>query len=142
MGQILSYLFPFAYTSEISCLRKERPPELCSIISSHLGRRAYGQPDILRLMVGSTLYCFLASYLTPSQIDRVKRGITAQNPEKYVLDDKELERVSALARIELEDAKKELERAHKAAGAMGKGAEGEEADDADEDDEDESAWVE
>lgn len=72
----------------------------------------------------------------------MKRGVTAQNPEKYVLDDKELERVSALARIELEDAKKELENAHKAAGMMGRGAEGEEADDVDEEDEDEGAWVE
>ena len=46
--------------------------------------------------------------------------------------------MSALARIELEDAKKELERAHKAAGAMGKGAEGDEADDDADEDEDES----
>lgn len=74
---------------------------------------------------------------------RVKRGVAAQHPEKYTLDDKELARVSALAHIELEDARKELEAAHKAAGMMGKGAEGEEADDVDEDeDEDESAWVE
>lgn len=50
--------------------------------------------------------------------------------------------MSALARIELEDAKKELERAHKAAGVMGKGAEGDEADDDADADEDESAWVE
>lgn len=70
---------------------------------------------------------------------RVKRGVAVQHPEKYVLDDQELQRVSALARIELEDARKELEAAHKAAGLMGVGAEGEEADDADED---ESAWVE
>ena len=48
--------------------------------------------------------------------------------------------MSALARIELEDARKELEKAHNAAKSMGKGAEGDEADDADE--EDESAWVE
>lgn len=69
---------------------------------------------------------------------RVRRGIAAQHPIKYTLDDQELERVSALARVELEDARKELEQAHKAAISMGKGAEGEEADDADEDDE----WVE
>lgn len=51
--------------------------------------------------------------------------------------------MSALARVELEDARTELERAHVAALGMGKGAEGEEGDDdADEDDEDESAWVE
>ncbi|GJE85578.1 WD40 repeat-like protein [Phanerochaete sordida] len=76
-----------------------------------------------------------------SCVSWVKRGVSAQHPEKYLLDDKELERVSALARIELEDAKKELERAHKAAGVMGKGAEGDEADDDADADEDESAWV-
>ncbi|KAI5983388.1 transductin family protein/WD-40 repeat family protein [Pisolithus albus] len=70
----------------------------------------------------------------------VKRGVAAQHPRKYVLDEKELERVSALAHIELEDARVELERAHKAAIKMGKGAEGEEADDNDED-EDEEQWV-
>ena len=71
---------------------------------------------------------------------RVRRGIAVQHPTKYVLDDQELERVSALARIELEDARKELEEAHIAAQGMGKGAEGDEADDLGEDDE--SAWVE
>ncbi|KAI0342698.1 transducin family protein/WD-40 repeat family protein [Trametopsis cervina] len=75
-----------------------------------------------------------------SCVSWVKRGVAARHPEKYVLDDSELERVSALARIELEDAKQELERAHKAAQGMGKGAEGEEADDADEDGDDEG-WV-
>jgi len=75
-----------------------------------------------------------------SCVSWVKRGVSVAHPDKYVLDEQELERVSALARIELEDAKKELERAHKAAESMGKGAEGEEADDADEDDE--NAWVE
>lgn len=70
----------------------------------------------------------------------MKRGVSAQQPSKYVLDDKELERVSALARIELEDARTELERAHEAAKTMGRGAEGEEADDDEADDED--AWVE
>ncbi|TBU62809.1 transducin family protein/WD-40 repeat family protein [Dichomitus squalens] len=74
-----------------------------------------------------------------SSVAWVRRGVASQHPKKYVLDDQELERVSALARIELEDARKELEKAHKAAQSMGKGAEGEEADDADEDDE--SAWV-
>lgn len=71
---------------------------------------------------------------------RVRRGASARHPSKYVLDDQELERVSALARIELEDARVELERAHKAANQMGKGAEGEEADDIAE--EDEEGWVE
>ena len=72
---------------------------------------------------------------------RVKRGVAAQNPSKYVLDHKELERFSALARIELEDTKLELERAHEAAKLMGKGAK---AEDAGEDDEieDEDDWVE
>ncbi|KAF8907289.1 WD40-repeat-containing domain protein [Gymnopilus junonius] len=69
----------------------------------------------------------------------VRRGVSAQHPQKYVLDDKELERVSALARIELEDARIELERAHLAAQEMGKGAEGEEADDNAGDDEEN--WV-
>jgi periodic tryptophan protein 1 len=76
-----------------------------------------------------------------SAVAWVRRGISAQNPSKYVLDDKELERVSALARIELEDARVELERAHEAAKSMGRGAEGNEADDA-EVDGDEDNWVE
>lgn len=71
---------------------------------------------------------------------RVKRGVAAQHPTKYVLDDKERDRISSIARIELEDAQRELEQAHKAAISMGKGAEGDEADDVDEDDE--GAWVE
>ncbi|KAH9847491.1 WD40 repeat-like protein [Lenzites betulinus] len=70
----------------------------------------------------------------------VRRGVAARHPTKYTLDDQELERVSALARVELEDARKELEQAHKAAISMGKGAEGDEADD-DVDEDDESAWV-
>ncbi|ETW83317.1 hypothetical protein HETIRDRAFT_383395 [Heterobasidion irregulare TC 32-1] len=68
----------------------------------------------------------------------VKRGVSARHPSKYVLDDRELERVSALARIELEDARVELQRAHEAANKMGKGAEEEEADDGNEE---EDAWV-
>ncbi|KAF5382043.1 hypothetical protein D9615_004423 [Tricholomella constricta] len=75
-----------------------------------------------------------------SAIAWVQRGVSAQHPQKYVLDDTELERVSALARIELEDARVELERAHEAAKSMGKGAEGDEADDQAED-EDEENWV-
>ncbi|KAF8199722.1 WD40-repeat-containing domain protein [Pholiota molesta] len=72
----------------------------------------------------------------------VRRGVSAQHPQKYVLDDKELQRVSALARIELEDARVELERAHLAAQSMGKGAEGDEGDEnADGDDDDEADWV-
>ncbi|KAJ4480763.1 WD40-repeat-containing domain protein [Lentinula lateritia] len=55
-----------------------------------------------------------------SAVSWVKRGVALQNPSKYVLDDQELERVSALARIELEDAQVELKRAHNAAKSMGK----------------------
>ena len=47
--------------------------------------------------------------------------------------------MSALARIELEDARVELQRAHEAANKMGKGAEEEEADDGNEE---EDTWVE
>ncbi|KAJ7170934.1 WD40-repeat-containing domain protein [Mycena crocata] len=75
-----------------------------------------------------------------SAVSWVRRGVAAQHPEKYVLDDQELERVSALSRIQLEDARIELERAHEAAKSMGLGAEGEEADDAGEDG-DEDDWV-
>jgi periodic tryptophan protein 1 len=76
-----------------------------------------------------------------SAVAWVRRGVAAQHPQKYVLDDQELMRVSALARIELQDAKVELERAHLAAQSMGKGAEGDEADD-NIDDSDEANWVE
>lgn len=75
-----------------------------------------------------------------SSVAWVRRGVSAQHPTKYILDDQELERVSALARIELEDARIELERAHLAALSMGKGAEGDEADDV-VDDDDEANWV-
>lgn len=73
-----------------------------------------------------------------SAVAWVRRGASAQQPQKYVLDDKELERVSTIARIELEDARVELERAHEAAKSMGLGGEGEEADDQD----DQDNWVE
>ena len=81
-----------------------------------------------------------------SAVSWVRRGVAAKNPEKYVLDNKELERVSALAKIELEDAREELERAHLAALSMGNGPEGEDADghgsdDAEGDDSD-TNWVE
>ncbi|KAJ3968371.1 WD40-repeat-containing domain protein [Lentinula raphanica] len=55
-----------------------------------------------------------------SSISFIKRGVARPNPEKYVLDDRELERVSALARMELEDAQVELRRAHEAAKRMGR----------------------
>ncbi|KAG1738104.1 uncharacterized protein EDB91DRAFT_1249413 [Suillus paluster] len=60
-----------------------------------------------------------------------------KQPSKYILDEKELERVSALARITLEYAWTELERAHNAAKSMGKGTECAEADEEDEED----VWV-
>ncbi|EFI27913.1 transducin family protein/WD-40 repeat family protein [Coprinopsis cinerea okayama7 len=69
-----------------------------------------------------------------SAVSWVRRGVAQQHPIKYVLDDGELERVSKLARIELEDARKELEKAHKAAMEMGKG-------DEEDDDEEESEVV-
>ncbi|EJD06886.1 transducin family protein/WD-40 repeat family protein [Fomitiporia mediterranea MF3/22] len=74
-----------------------------------------------------------------SCVSWVKRGVAAQHPQKYNLDERELERVSKLARIEIEDARQELERAHEAAKLMGRGAEGAEADDRGGEDEDE--WV-
>ncbi|KAJ7675684.1 WD40-repeat-containing domain protein [Mycena polygramma] len=76
-----------------------------------------------------------------SAVSWVRRGVAAQHPNKYVLDDKELERVSALSRIQLEDARVELARAHEAAKSMGLGAEGEEADDVAEEDGNEDDWV-
>ncbi len=42
-----------------------------------------------------------------SAVAWVKRGVAAQQPLKYVLDDNELQRVSALARIQIEDARVE-----------------------------------
>lgn len=53
-----------------------------------------------------------------------------QQPVKYDLDEDELKRISSIAKIELEDARTELERANKAAQAMG------------EDDDDEEGWEE
>ncbi|TFK75167.1 WD40 repeat-like protein [Pluteus cervinus] len=75
-----------------------------------------------------------------SAVAWVRQGVAQRHPNKYLLDENELERVSALARIELEDARVELERAHEAAKNMGRGAEGEEADDTVDDDDDEN-WV-
>ena len=65
-----------------------------------------------------------------SAVSWVRHGAAQRHPTKYVLDDSELERVSKLARIELEDARLELEKAHKAALEMGKGAEDEGAGEA------------
>ncbi|CAE6518092.1 unnamed protein product [Rhizoctonia solani] len=53
-----------------------------------------------------------------SSVAWVRRGAAAENPDKYNLDEKELERVQKLARIELEDAQVELQRASEAAQEM------------------------
>lgn len=71
----------------------------------------------------------------------MKKGAAQQNPQKYVLDDQELQRVSELARIELEDAKTELQRAQQAANAVLKRAASGINEDV-EDDGDDGAWVE
>jgi periodic tryptophan protein 1 len=63
-----------------------------------------------------------------SAVAWVKRGVALQHPQKYVLDDNELQRVSALAHIELEDARVEMQRAHNAALEMGKRSEDDEID--------------
>ena len=78
-----------------------------------------------------------------SSVAWVRRGVSVRQPSKYVLDDKELERVSGLARIELEDARVELQRAHNAAKSMERPAEGMDAvDEGDGDDGEEAEWVE
>ena len=113
------------------------------IIGGPLPRFA-GRPYLVSLPQ-HFFFCFSQIRMSSliSAVAWVRRGVAAQHPEKYVLDDPELERVSALARIELEDARVELERAHLAAQSMGKGAEGDEADDnGDGDDGDEADWVE
>jgi len=61
-----------------------------------------------------------------SAIAWVRRGVAVEHPSKYAVDEKELERVSALARVELEDARVELERVSELAKLMGQGIEEEE----------------
>jgi periodic tryptophan protein 1 len=102
---------------------------ICSYVCSRAGRYFldYLLLDSLSLMTNLI-----------SAISWVRRGVAAQNPEKYVLDEKELERVSTLARIELEDARAELERAHIAAQSMGKGVD----EDGVLEDDDNTNWVE
>ncbi|TIC21145.1 WD40 repeat-like protein [Wallemia mellicola] len=81
-----------------------------------------------------------------SNIAWVKRGIPEQHPTKYELDDKEMERISALAKVELEDAQTELARAEKEAKEMderrakdeGMDVENDNDDEKEEDDDDES----
>ncbi|KAG8741753.1 hypothetical protein FRC10_002531 [Ceratobasidium sp. 414] len=70
-----------------------------------------------------------------SSIAWVRRGAAAENPEKYNLDEKELERVRHLARIELEDAQLELQRASEAAQEMEERSGDEDGEDGDDDEE-------
>lgn len=44
-----------------------------------------------------------------SAVSWIPRGVAAQHPSKYVVDEKELDRVGQLARVRLEDAQLELE---------------------------------
>ena len=45
---------------------------------------------------------------------RVRRGVAAQHPKKYNLDENELERVSALTRVGLDELKAQIEKAQSA----------------------------
>lgn len=58
-----------------------------------------------------------------SAVAWVRRGVAAEHPSKYAVNEQELERVSALARVELEDARVELERVSELAKTMGQGIE-------------------
>jgi periodic tryptophan protein 1 len=62
----------------------------------------------------------------------VKRGVAAQFPTKYVIDEAEMGRISKLARMQLEDAKEDM-----SAAQDGKADEEEENDDVMEDDSEE-----
>ncbi|KAG8714583.1 hypothetical protein FRC11_007909 [Ceratobasidium sp. 423] len=73
-----------------------------------------------------------------SSVAWVRRGAAAENPEKYNLDEKELERVQKLARIELEDAQVELQRASQAAQEMENRSDGE--DSTIEEDDNDGSW--
>ncbi|CAE6415380.1 unnamed protein product [Rhizoctonia solani] len=77
-----------------------------------------------------------------SSIAWVRRGVAAENPEKYNLDEKELERVQKLARIELEDAQVELQRANEAAQDMDNRSddEEEEGDSTIDEDDNDGSW--
>ena len=140
-----------------SCKCKDVSRNQHGILDSELGsvRLKSSTPNCrdknTRLMLHDEWFDFLChlvstlSYGNRSSSDgvsRVKRGAANQHPTKYNLDEKELERVSALARIELEDARVELERAQEAAKEMGRGAEGDEADDHENGDTNDDAWIE
>jgi periodic tryptophan protein 1 len=65
-----------------------------------------------------------------SAVGWIPRGAAAQHPSKYTVDEAELERVSQLARVRLEDAQMELElaRAEEGDGMGDEGDEGAEQD--------------
>ena len=71
-----------------------------------------------------------------SSLAWVKRGITEQNPKKVDVDEDELARISALAKVELEDARMDLKNAQKEAEEMDKRRNNDEKMDDDNDDED------
>lgn len=58
----------------------------------------------------------------------VRRGVAAQFPTKYEIDEKEMNRISKLARMQLEDARDEL------SAAQGNGESADKDDDAMEED--------
>ncbi|KAG9031133.1 hypothetical protein FRB95_003107 [Tulasnella sp. JGI-2019a] len=70
----------------------------------------------------------------------VARGVAQQNPKTYDLDEKELERVSALARMNLEDARAELAQATETAQKF-KGGGSDDEDEGAEAEADEDGWV-
>lgn len=73
-----------------------------------------------------------------SAVGWIPRGAAAAHPTKYTVDEAELERVGALARIRLEDAQMELELARAEEGD-GMGDEGDEEAERDQEDEPEDA---
>lgn len=56
----------------------------------------------------------------------VRRGVAAQFPKKYDIDEEEINRISQLARLQLEDAKGDLKAAREGAGKDGEDREEEE----------------
>lgn len=66
----------------------------------------------------------------------VPRGYPIEFPARYELDDEELERVSNLAKLRLEDAKEDFEAAQKGGKGADAGEDGWEDEDDDDEDED------
>lgn len=56
-----------------------------------------------------------------SAVSWIPRGAAARHPAKYAVDEAELERVSQLARVRLEDAQMGLELARATEGEQGDG---------------------